>query len=173
MPTSKSLQRKLVQNGQDASAFSKLTYLLQLVTAINSNDNFRSGFKYQEKARNEASESSHLLLGATLLDSIVAILVQRYEVVAACHTSDKVSVVVAETDPNPSTDLDSDESPAPGSHTYYPLRLAAVSNPDFNSSYSKSKPKLNANLHNLQTQPIGDNLWTKVRDSCRWRYVFM
>lgn len=171
MPTSKSLQRKLVQNGQDASAFSKLTYLLQLVTAINSNDNFRSGFKYQEKARNEASESSHLLLGATLLDSIVAILVQRYEVVAACHTSDKVSVVVAETDPNPSTDLDSDESPAPGSHTYYPLRLAAVSNPDFNDINLQS----NKNPHSLhfENTVTGENLWTSVRDSCKWHCAFM
>lgn len=177
MPTSKSLQRKLVQNGQDASAFSKLTYLLQLVTAINSNDNFRSGFKYQEKARNEASESSHLLLGATLLDSIVAILVQRYEVVAACHTSDKVSVVVAETDPNPSTDLDelatdSDESPTPptpGPQLIYPLRLAAVANPDYNSSNSG----LNNNPHNLHIETTGENLWTRVRDSYKWHCACM
>ena len=77
----------------------------------------------------------------------------------ACYTSDIVSVVVAETDPNPSkvTDLDDfatdlDEVPSPDPRTYYPVKLAAVSNPDFNSSGFECESQLNANLHNLQIQ---------------------
>ena len=165
---------KLLRNAKDANAFSKLTYLLHVVTTINSNDDLPSGFQYQKKAR--ASESSELHpLDITLLDSIVAILVQRHEVVAGCYTSDKVSVMVAETDPNPSTDVelatDSDESPPPGSHTFYPLRLAAVSNPDF--KFRAPESKLKPNAHNLQIHTSGENLWTGVRDSCRWSFVFM
>ena len=88
------------------NAFRKLTYLLHVISSINSNDKDGSGFQYGGKARDEASESFQPLVNVTLLDSIVAILVQQYEVVAACYTSDMVSVVVAETDPNPSKATD-------------------------------------------------------------------
>ena len=167
---------ELLSNANDADTFSQLTYLLHLVTALNSNDNLRSGFheyRYGEGKAIARDEGSLHSLSVTLLDSVVAILVQQHEVVAACYASDKVSVMVVETDPNPSTDDDSDvlvESPLPGSHTFYPLQLAAISNPDFNSS---NNAKLNANPHNLQIQTNGENLWTRVRDSHMWYCVLM
>jgi hypothetical protein len=191
----------LLQGAKNASDFSQLTYLLHLVTALNSN-NPQSGFhEYQvrdrERKATAQAEASFHPLNVTLLDSIAAILVQQHEVVAACYTSDKVSVVVVETDPNPSIDHDIDdvlvespppgsqtfypstdrdvdvlvESPLPGSHTFYPLQLAAVSNPDFRNSSNNAK--LNANQHNLQIQTIGDNLWTSVRDLNKWYCVLM
>ena len=170
----------ILQNAKDANTFSQLTYLLHVISCINLNDKDGSGFQYGGKARDEASESSQPLVNVTLLDSIVAILVQRYEVVVACYTSDIVSVVVAETDPNPSkvTDLDDfatdlDDVPSPDPHTYYPFKLAAVSNPDFNSSGFECESQLNANLHNLQIQTTGENLWTRVRDTYKWYCVFM
>jgi hypothetical protein len=165
----------LLRKAKDANTFSQLTYLLHLVTAINSNDKLQTSFQYHQglgKARDKASSESQDVIP---LDSIVAILVQEHEVVAACYTSDKVqAVMVAETDPNPSTDLDelatdSDESPAPGSQLIYPLRLAAVANPDYNSSNSG----LNENPHNLHIETTGKNLWTRVRDSYKWHCAFM
>lgn len=117
-------------------------------------------------------ENSSHSQNVTILDSIVAILVQQHEVVAACYISDKVSVVVAETDPSPSTDTDIlVESPPPGSHELHTLELAAVSNPDFNSP---DNANLNANLHNLQilTDSKQMNLWNNVR-SFEWYCVFM
>jgi len=178
MTLSRSVRRSIQKNAKDAGAFSQLTYLLHIVSSINQNDpdKLRSIYAYDKKARDEAPGFSHPVANVNLLDSIVAILVQHHEVVAACYTSDMVSVVVAETDPKPSTvtylddpATDSDEPPS-GPHAYYPLRLAAVSNPDFNAS--GSEPQSNANQHNLQIQSIGNNLWTRVRDSCKWYCAF-
>jgi len=168
-------QQDLLSKAEEANTFSQLTYLLRIVTAINSKDNLHSSF---HECRNslrspEGMEDSSHSQNVTILDSIVAILVQQHEVVAACYTSDKVSVVVSETDPSPSTDTDIlVESPPPGSHELYTLELAAVSNPDFNSS---DNANLNANPHNLQilTDSEGKNLWTYVRDSFEWYCVFM
>jgi len=167
-------QQHLLSKAEEANTFSQLTYLLRLVTAINSNDNLHSSFHECHNSRPpEGMEDPSHSQNITILDSIVAILVQQHEVVAACYTSDKVSVVVAETDPSPSTDTDIlVESPPPGSHELYTLELAAVSNPDFNSS---DNANLNENPHNLRilTDSEGKNLWTNVRDSFEWYYVFM
>jgi hypothetical protein len=164
-------QQDLLSKAEEANTFSQLTYLLRLVTAINSNDNLHSSFPERRNKRPEGMEDSSRSQNLTILDSIVAILVQQHEVVAACYTSDKVSVVVAETDPTPSTDTEIlVESPPPGSHELYTLELAAVSNPDFNSS---ANANLNANPHNLQILTEGKNLWTNVRDSYEWYNVFM
>ena len=108
------------------------------------------------------------------LDSIAVILVQEHEVVVASYISDKVQVMAAETDPNPSTDLDelstdSEESPAPNPQLLFPLQLAAVSNPDYNSSNSG----LNENPHNLHIETTGKNLLEKVRDSCKWHCCYV
>jgi hypothetical protein len=151
----------LLQEAEDASPFSLLTYLLQAVTTLNSIDNLQSGFQAKDRHVVAKDEPSSHSLNFTLLDSIVAILVQQHEVVAACYTSDQVSVVVAETDPNPSTDLDVPvESPSPGSHTFYPLQLAAVANPDFKPSYFVID---SANQHNFQILPKGQDLWPRIK----------
>jgi hypothetical protein len=178
MPVSQQQRDTLLQTAKDANSFSQLTYLLHLVTAINSNDNLQSGFKYHRHGRGKGGDDDRGEdRDITLLDSIVAILVQEYEVVAACYTSDKVSVVVAaKTDPNSSTDFDElasdSEEPPDSPASYYPLQLAAVSNPDFNGNSPESESNLNAN-HNLQIQTTGKNLWTTVRDSWKWHCVFM
>lgn len=156
----------LLRKAKDANHFSQLTYLLHLVTAINSNDKVQTSFQYQQGPGMASRDKA--------LDSIAAILVQEHEVVAASYISDKVQVMVAETDPNPSTDLDelctdSEESPAPNPQLLFPLQLAAVSNPDYNSSNSG----LNENPHNLHIETTGKNLWEKVRDSCKWHCAFM
>jgi hypothetical protein len=167
----KSLQ-DLLSKAEEANTFCQLTYLLRLVTAINSNDNLHSSFHDCRNRSPEGMENSSHSQNVTILDSIVAILVQQHEVVAACYISDKVSVVVAETDPSPSTDTDIlVESPPPGSHELHTLELAAVSNPDFNSP---DNANLNANLHNLQilTDSKQMNLWNNVR-SFEWYCVFM
>ena len=77
MTLSNSQRRLILQNATDANAFSQLTYLLHVISCINSNDKDGSGFQYGGKARDEASRSYQPLVNVTLLDSIVAILVQR------------------------------------------------------------------------------------------------
>jgi hypothetical protein len=160
-------------NPVSVASFSQLTYLLHLVTSLNTNDALQSSFNRQRGNANNDT-SSHPL-NTTLLDSVVAILVQQHDVVAACFISDKVTVMVAETDPSPATDpeIDLDDSDVPlvtpGPHTFYPLQLAAVSNPRFDSS-NNAKPN---DWHNVQIQADGDNIWTKVRDSNKWYCVFM
>jgi hypothetical protein len=163
---------ELLLKAKNANAFSQLTYLLHLVTAINSNDELQTCFRAGQ-GREKTSDVQDVIP----LDSIVAILVQEHEVVAACYTSDKVQeVVVVETDPNPSTDhdelaTDSEESAPPSLEYIYPLRLAAVSNPDFNDINLQS----NKNPHSLhfENTVTGENLWTSVRDSCKWHCAFM
>jgi hypothetical protein len=159
---------------REASTFSQLTYLLHLVTALNSNDNLQSSlheYRHGEGMAMAKDEGSSHSLNVTLLESVVAILVQQHEVVAACYTSDKASVVVAETDPNPSTDSDiSVESLSPGPHQIYPLQLAAISNPDFTSNLKLDDNSL---AHKLQIQTEGENLWIRVRDSYKWGWVLM
>ena len=165
------------RNAQDANIFSQLTYLLHLVTYINSNDKHLSSFHKNRRTGSRGNaiskDDAFHPLNSTILDSIAAILVQQHEIVAACYTSDYVSVMVAETDPNPSTDLEVPvKSPlSAGSHRFYPLHLAAISNPNFNIIVSD-----NANPHNLQIQSDqsdGANLWTMVRDTCQWYFVLM
>jgi hypothetical protein len=166
-----------------ASPFSQLTYLLNIVTTINANDNLESGFhrSHHAKAKDEVSgESQPHPLNTTLLDSVVAILVQEHEVVAACFASDEISVVVAETNPCPSTstvvdlddtsDSDSEVPLKAGSHIFYPLQLAALSNPDFETPYNE---KSTNNPHNIQILFDGNNLWEKVRDSSKWYCALM
>jgi hypothetical protein len=157
----------------EANSFSQLTYLLHLVSAINAKDGLSSGFDEYHRAEGNASDEDDVsphLLNITVLDSMVAVLVQQHEVVAACYVSDTVSVIV-EADPNPSTDVEVIvESPLPGCHTLYPLQLAAVSNPDFNSS---KNAKLNKNPHQLRIQTNGESFWERVRDSNKWYFVFM
>ncbi len=170
----------LLGRARDASSFTELTYLLSIVSALNSNDNLSSGLqRYRSQAPDKEREIADI--NGTTLDSIAAILVQEHEIVAACFATNKVSMVVAETDPNSSTiaetdpnsstaaDDDTFESLPPGSHSIYPLELATISNPDFSSSsYGES----NINPHRLQTQSKGYDLWAKVRDY-KWHCVLM
>jgi hypothetical protein len=44
--------------------------------------------------------------------------------------------------------------------------IAALSNPDFSENLDTSK-------HNVQIQPKGENLWTKVQGSSQWYCAFM
>ena len=165
-------KKELLWNAEDAGDFSQLTYLLQLVLTLNLNDNLQSSCHRHKNRGRKATLRDEQSLNVTLLDSIVAILVQQHEVVAACYSSDKITVMVAETDPSTSTDpLDTFvESPIPGqSYKFYPLTLAAVSNPDFNSSL----PESNNNPHNLQVLATGEDLWIGVRDSYRWYCALM
>ena len=128
MPKSR---EKVLSKAENASPFSQLTYLLHLVTAINVNDNLQSQASFYEDSDDKgkvfaSDESFSHSCNVTVLDSVVGILVQQHEVVAAGYTSD--SVVVMETDPNPPTDDDSNvlvESLPPGPHTLYPLQIAA------------------------------------------------
>ena len=157
---------------KDANNFSQLTYLLKLVTALNASDSRPGSLAYHHgKGRAITKDEDIHPLNGSILDSVAAILVQQHEVVAACYTSNKVAVVVAETDPNPSTDTDVlVESPSPGSHTFYPLQLAAVSNPDFGDFLDV---KRNANLHNLQIRNQEEGFWSEVRDKFEWYCVLM
>ena len=165
------------ESGKPASPFSQLTYLLQLITSLNADGGHVSSFHKDEIASNSALDRE----GFTLLDSIAAILVQQHEVVAACYTSDMVSVVAAATDTTgiSATDIDIDvdhddpddpvETPSPpGFHTFHTLQLAAVSNPDFSSSENLDT----SNLHNVQIETRGINLWTKVQSN-GWYCAFM
>lgn len=155
----------------DANAFTQLTYLLHVVTALNSDRNLECSFPSHEKQANDELSPSD-----TALDSMVAILVQEHEVVAASFISEE-EVVVVETDPNPSpdidvsntsTDIDVDVVPfLPGSHSLYPLQLAAVSNPEFNSSYDTESEL----PHKFRIQPDGKDLWPKIRDHYMWHCV--
>lgn len=156
----------------DATPFSQLTYLLRLITLLNSDENLVSGFESNEATVPVASDE----LGFTLLDSIAAILVQNHEVVAACYTSDKVSVIAAETDSDviPASDVDVEldcevhvQSSSLGSHMYHPIQLAAFSNPDFSENLDTSN-----HIHNVRIQTVGENLWPKVQ-MCEWYYAFM
>ena len=172
-----------LKTAKEANTFCQLTYLLHLVTTLNSYDNLESNINgYRSSHGGADDDSMHSL---TVLESVAAILVQKHEIVATCYTSDTVSVMVAETDPNPSTD-DSDPNPyiddsdiplPPGSHKLYPLHLAAVSNPDFHSDDSLAKNgKLNdtVNPHRLQILTNGQECWTKVRDSeSSWYCAFL
>jgi hypothetical protein len=142
-----------------ATPFSLLTYLLQLVTSLNSDKNLPSSFKKQCNSKPSNPEF-------TVLDSIAAILVQDHEVVAACYTSDTVSVITAETD-LPSTDIEVDgDVPCNSVST---LQLAALSNPDFRDILNS-----NQNPHKVQIQTNGESLWEKVQGSLRgWYCAFM
>lgn len=153
---------------KQATAFSQLTYLLHIVTSLNSNDNLKPGYNNRGLGAKKAIDPLHSL-HVTVLDSIAAILVQQHEVVAACFTSDAVSVMVAETNPIPS-DNDDVTVLESGSHVLHPLQLAAISNPDFNPTVTV-KPTNNS--HNLQILANGKNLWTSVRDLNKWYCVLM
>ena len=167
------MPRDKLQQAKEASSFSQLTYLLRIVTVINSyNDSTSlSNFRHRDGEDIGPSSASHLL-NLTVLDAIAAILVQKHEVVAACYTSEKVTVLIAETEANPGTDQDDNSSLGsllPGAHTLHPLHLAALSNPDFGSNSAT----LNTNTHNLQIQTKGNNLWAKIRDSYKWYCVLL
>lgn len=156
-----------MQKAAEATPFSQLTYLLHLITSLNFDEDLRSSFN------KESNDDVADLPGFTLLESIAAILVQRHEVMAVCYTSDEVSVVAANTDTiGPATDVDVDVPlPPSDSHTFHPLQFAALSNPDFSSS-GNSTTKYN--LHNVQIQTEGENLWTKVQGEPRgWYCAFM
>jgi len=159
-------RQSLSSKANDATPFSQLTYLLQLITSLNFDENLSSSFHRAENAYHDdvASDS----VGFTPLDSIAAILVQQHEVVAACYTSDQVSVIAADT--IPATDIEVGQSPfASGSHTCHSLQLAALSNPDFSCSGHLDT----SNLHNVQIETEGEDLWTKVQGSSRWYCAFM
>ena len=161
MPLSRKEQKKLLANANDVTPFSQLTYLLYLTTSFNRDDGLRSSFPRKAPASSNSNAASNSL-GFTLLDSIAAILAQQYEVVAVCYTSDKVSVMVTDA-----------ESPSSGSHALHPLQLAAISNPDYAESASSNPSMSMSNLHNIQIQTEGENLWTKVRDHDGWYCAFM
>lgn len=168
----------LLNRATKASEFSELTYLLRVVTALNPHNELPSAFtEYRHQRREVTNTTSDVAnLNFTVLDSIATILVQEHEVVAACFATDSKSVVVAETDPQLSIDTNDSDAPAeplpPSSHDVYPLRLATVSNPDFNSS-NDGESNLNTNVHGLRIQPEGENLWTKVWDVNKWYCVLM
>jgi hypothetical protein len=79
-----------------STPFSQLTYLLHLITTLNCDENLPSSLHREALAIASASDPP----GFTVLESIAAILVQQHEVVAACYTSDEVSVIAAETAPS-------------------------------------------------------------------------
>jgi hypothetical protein len=158
--------QKHSEEANEATPFTQLTYLLRLVTSLNFDRNLRSSFKRNYNA--SASDP-----GFTVLDSVAAILVQKHEVVAACHTSDTLSVMAAEivTPAIPRTDIDvyiDDDVPSktfPGQS----LRLAALSNPD-----TSEKLDNNSNPHKIQVQTKGENLWEKVEGTQNgWYCAFM
>jgi len=159
-----------------ASDFSQLTYLLHLITTINSEDNLRSSFQLDVESACATSDPEKF----TLLDSITAILVQKHEIVAACYTSDKVvSVITAEDDTIPATDVEIDDPAQPNAlsapypRTFYSLQLAAVSNPEFPNKKKGNPDTRNRNLHSLQIQ-TGVNYWPNVKDTERgWYFGFM
>lgn len=161
---------KLLNEGKPASSFSQLTYLLHLITALNSNDNLQSAFLNYRRGEGKPKTEVDSLdsLHVSLLDSIAAIFVQQHEVVAAAYTSDKVMVV--ETNPNPPTDdIDVLTESLPPHSQIFPLKLAALSNPDFKPP---KDVQLNGIPHNLQIQAIGSNLWTNVLKN-KWYYALM
>lgn len=157
----------------DATHFSQLTYLLHLITSLNFDEDLSSSFDTNAISFDNAVSDSQ---GFTLLDSIAAILVQEHEIVAACYTSDKVSVVAATTDTIPATDAEvvhdgPDPDPShPGSHILYGMQVAAISNPDFSSS----EKFVSRDLPNVQIENEGENLWKNVEGSQEgWCYAFM
>jgi hypothetical protein len=144
---------------RNAIPFSQLTSLLYLVTSLNFNDNLGSSFKNECNAR-------ALDPRFTALDAVATILVQEHEVVAACYTSDlyKVSVISTEADVTPYTDIVRVDIP---SDTFPTLRLAALSNPDF-----EDELKNNRNPHKVHIQ-TGESRWKNVFASPRgWFYAF-
>ena len=187
----KSNQEELA-NATDASDFSQLTYLLELITSLNADAHCEPSFHRVVVAHNDATEE------ISVLDSIAAILVQNTEIMAACYTSDKVSVIAAENEIIPASDIDvdvdvtvdvdvDDHDHVPvqsesSSHKFCrPLRLAAISNPDNSRNLDASKPDARKpdaseperNLHNVRIDNKGENLWQKVQDSHGWYFVFM
>ena len=162
-------QKLLLANAVASTPFSQLTYLLSLITSLNRDDNLTSGFLRISAPASASNDTASL----TLLDSIAAILVQNHEVVAACFTSDKVAVMIADTDVIPKTDIEVPvPTPSSGSHELYPLQLAAIANPRFPSDFSNSSTSKCRMPHNVQIQTDGENVWTKVRDY-GWYSVFM
>jgi hypothetical protein len=172
MPNSHEQRRKLLDIADDSTPFSQLTYLLSLITSLNLDENLTSSF--QRRATRASNDTALNSLGFTLLDAIAAILVQKHEVVAACYTSDKVAVIVADTDVIPNTDIEVPVlSPSSGSHTFHPLQLAAISNPRFPSLKNLNSSTSKCSIpHNVQIQTEGENFWTKVRDY-EWYSAFM
>jgi hypothetical protein len=154
----------------EASNFSQLTFLLRLVTLINFEENLGSSFTKKGCASASDSDSAF-----ALLDSIAAILVQEHEIVAACYTSDTVSVVFSESEsdslpgPRPETDVDVVvDFPSDGFKT---LNLAALSNPAYKEELSN-----NQNLHKVQIQTEGETFWENIRDAPEgrgWYFAFM
>jgi hypothetical protein len=170
-------ERKLgeaeAQTNSKATPFSQLTCLLNLITTLNSDANLRSSFKRSYNA--SASESEPEI---TLLDSVAAILVQNHEIVAACYTSDTVSVVaqaaaddavLPASDTDVDTDVDVDVNVS--SDTFSSLQLAALANPDFKDTKSLGS---NQNPHKVQILAEGKDLWEMVKGTPRgWYFAFM
>lgn len=147
----------------EATPFSQLTYLLRLVTSLNFDNNLPSSFK--KKLNTKALDQQFIVL-----DSVAAILVQSYEVVAACYTTDTVSVIASKADVFPDTDLEVDVD-VPSEGPLQSLQLAALSNPDFSDN---KKLITSQRLHKIQIQTEGVSYWERVKGSPRgWYCAFM
>ena len=169
------LARERLAKANDATSFSQLTYLLQLITSINADEGLPPSALYKEAIKfNETDPNPQ---GFTVLDSIAAILVQNHEVVATCYTSDEVSVIVTELDAITPTDIETYDSSSGSpldSNAIHPLQMAVLSNPEYPSSDSAKLDTGECNLHNVRIEPEGENLWTKVQGSSRgWYFAFM
>lgn len=165
----KKVYKAFLTKAKDTSSFSKLTFLLSLVTTINTEESLLTSFHPRAIGAARADQSDF-----TILDCIAAILVQEHEVVAVCFTSDNVSVVAAETSiPGfPATDVvvphdvESDDS----EHYTHPPQFAALCNPD----YSTNSDDCKGDLHNIRIESIGENLWARVQgNSNGWYCAFM
>lgn len=163
---------------KDATSFSQLTFLLELITSLNSDRNCPSSFQREADACNVATDSVPDDLDFSHLDSLAAILVQEHEIVAACYTSNRVSVISVENETIPGTDVEvEDDAPVPrqsqssSDKFCHSLSLAAVANPDF---LTNSDTKSDRNLHNVQID-VGVDLWTTIHDSTTqgWYFAFM
>jgi hypothetical protein len=88
-------------NAEDATYFSQLTYLLTLITSLNADKLCDPSFKRVVVPCNDMDAREEF----TVLESIAAILVQNHEVMAACYTADRVSVIAAENETVPSSDI--------------------------------------------------------------------
>jgi len=143
------------------SDFSKITLLLQLATSINSHNGLRTTF---------ADESYPNILPE--LEALVAILLQKYEVIAACYSSVDNSVVVIEstskTVPGVGLKVPEDEL-EPNDQRAFTLNPSC-------SDYTFVPQSLNVDKqHRLTVVPEGCSYWGDVRRyewCCALMYVY-
>jgi hypothetical protein len=172
--TQKNNKEQLIANATNITPFSQLTYLLHMITLLNADYDLQSSFEPGGISYNDDATSDSDSVGLAPLEAMAAILVQDHEVVAACYTSDRVSIVASTTNLNafPATDVDDgvDVDRPSSLDKLHCLQLAAHANPDF-----AHPGRLDTNnLHNLQIEIKGEDLWRDVQDSERgWHYAFM